>query len=342
MSIMGMREWFHKNRTIMLVVGALLLLGLLVSYGQFGSSAGVSKADYEKAVENARAVYAENSAEPANVQSLAAILAEYASFLSKNGEEYETYNAIDQEALKYYDEYYGLMVLDATAAYNENNNYANAYMVASYLNQRSTIQANIEGMDGKALSAQTDKWMLIAMNHRVDEINAEMAESPADSAKLADKASAVAAVAYYENKTDSSFDKTPGYREAIKLLQQAIDNAPADTAVETLAGYYQSMGSYAYQIDLKNDAEQYYLTALEVAPNDYDSISALTTFYMSETRYDDAITELQGYLDGLAEDDSNRESIEKTINYIIGLRDAVNEEAENPDTEDDDDTDEEE
>lgn len=336
MSIMGMREWFHKNRTIMLVVGALLLLGLLVSYGQFGASAGVSKADYEKAVESARAAYAENSTDPATVQSLASILGEYATFLSKNGEEYENYNPIDQEALKYYDEYFGLMVLESTATYNETPNYANAYMVASYLNQRSTVQANIEGMDGKALADQTNKWMLIAMNHRVDEVNAELAEAPEDSAKLADKANAVAAVAYYENQINSSFDLTPAYSEAIKLLQQAIDNAPEDAKVETLAGYYQSMGSYAHNIDLKTDSEKYYLAALEVAPGNYDSISALTTFYMAEERYDDAINALQSYLDGLAEDDSNRESVEKTINYIIGLRDVANEEAQNPETDGED------
>ena len=45
MSIMGMREWFRKNRASMLVVFVLLLVGLLISYGRFGSSPTYTAAD---------------------------------------------------------------------------------------------------------------------------------------------------------------------------------------------------------------------------------------------------------------------------------------------------------
>ena len=38
MSIMGMREWFRKNRITMVVIFVLLLIGLLISYGRFGTS----------------------------------------------------------------------------------------------------------------------------------------------------------------------------------------------------------------------------------------------------------------------------------------------------------------
>lgn len=323
MSIMGMREWFHKNRYVMMAVGALLLLGLLVSYGQFGNSAGATAADYEKAVENARAAYAEDSTDPANVQALALTLAEYATFLNKNTDtDYEEVNAVDQEALKYYDEYYGLMVLSSTETYNNEPNYANAYTVASYTNQRSNIQNNIDGMSGQALADQTNKWMVIAMNHRIDEINAELAETPNEYTKLADLADATAAVGYYQHEISDKFDLTPAYTEAINLLKQAIDNADDEAKTEVISGYYQNMGSYAYNIDLKTDAEKYYLAALDVAPTDYSTVISVASFYLTDTRYDDSINVLQAYYDGLPEDDENREGVEKSINYIIGLRDA--------------------
>lgn len=337
MSIMGMREWFRKNRVIMLVVGGLLLLGLLVSYGQFGASAGATKKDYEKAVEAARAVYAEDSTTAANVQTLAATLAEYATFLNKNTDAtQEEVNAVDQEALKYYDEYYGLMVLESTAAYNEEPSYANAYTVASYINQRSVVQNNIDGMSGSALADETNKWMVVAMNHRIDDINAELAEAPNDYSKLADLADATAAVAYYQHEISDKNPLTDGYTKAIKLLQQALDNAPEDAKVETLSGFYQDMGSYAYNIDKKADAEKYYLAALELAPQDYSTVVAVASFYLTDERYDDSIATLQTYLDTLPEDDSNREGIQSSINYIEGLRDAVNAEAEAGDDEDSD------
>lgn len=323
MSIMGMREWFRKNRMVMIIVGALLLLGLLVSYGRFGSSSGATAADYEKAVESARAAYAEDSANLDNVQMLALTLAEYATFLNKNTDAtQEEVNAVDQEALKYYDEYYGLLVLQGTTAYNEEPSYANAYMVASYVNQRSAIQANIDGMDGAALADETNKWMVIAMNHRIDEINAELAEKPNDYSLLSDLADATGAVAYYQHASNESFDLTPGYTAAINLLQQAIDNADADAKVETLSGFYQSMGSYAYNIDKKADAENYYKAALAIAPQDYNTVASVASFYLTESRYDESIGVLQTYMDSLPEDDENRESLETTINYIIGLRDA--------------------
>lgn len=345
MSIMGMREWFRKNRVIMMIVGALLLLGLLVSYGRFGASSGATAADYEKAIEAARATYAENSAEPANVQNLAAVLAEYASFLNQSDADQEEVDAVDQEALKYYDEYYGLMILQSTAAYNETPNYANAYTVASYVSQRSNAQSYIDGMDGSALAAEANKWMTIAMNHRIDEVNAELTEAPNDSAKLADLAGATAASAYYQHETSSSFDLKPAYTEAISLLQKAIDNAPEDAKAETLSGYYQDMGAYAYNIDKIADAEAYYKAAIAAAPADYNTNIALASFYLTEERYDDAVAALQTYRDSLAEDDTNREGLEQSINYIIGLRDAANGEITNlpeddgTDTETDADTD---
>ena len=329
MSIMNMREWFRKNRVIMLVVGVFLLVGLLISYGRFGSSSGPTAADYEKMVADARAAYAENTGDPASVQSLAAALAEYASYLNQNGAEQDEVNAVDNESLKYYDEYYGLMVLDSTAAYQEEENYANAYMVASYLQQRSVVQQYMDGTDGQALVDQANKWMGIAMDHRIAEINAELQETPDNAAKLADLADATAASAYYQHELNADFDLKPAYSEAIDLLQQALDNAPVDAEPAVLADYYQRMGSYAYNIDEKAQAEEYYNAALAAAPDNYDAHASMASFLLNEERYDEAIELLQNYRATLADDDANAENLDNTINYIIGLRDAENDEATN-------------
>lgn len=323
MSIMGMREWFRKNRVIMIVVGAFLLIGLLISYGRFGAKSGASAADYQKLIEDARTAYAENAGDAEKVQTLAALLSEYASFLAQNNSDEETIKATTDEALKYYDEYYGLMVLQSTAAYNENQSYANAYTVASYLNQRATIQSQIEGMDGKALNDETSKWLVIAMNHRVDEIKAELEAEPNDSAHLADLADAVAAAAYYQHEISAETDLKPAYTEAIGLLQQALDNAADDAKAEVLSGYYQKMGSYAYNIEEKADAEKYYRAGLEQAPENYDANIALASFLLNEERYDETIELLQNYRATLSDDDSNAEGLDTTINYVIGLRDAA-------------------
>lgn len=322
MSIMGMREWFRKNRVIMLVVGILLLVGLLISYGRFSAGSGRSAADYEKLVEDARTAYAENPSDPATVQSLASILSEYAYYLNQSDADQEEVDAVDNEALKYYDEYYGLMVLDSTAAYQEEPNYANAYMVANYLSQRATVQNNIDGMDGQALTDETNKWMSIAMGHRVDEIKADMEDDPNNSVNLADLADAVAANAYYQHEISADFDLQPAYTEAIDLLQQALDNAPADAEAATLAGYYQRMGSYAYNIDQHEKAEEYYRASLAAAPDDYDANIAMASFFLNEERYDEAIEVLQAYRATLSDDDANAAGLDNSIDYIIGLRDA--------------------
>lgn len=337
MSIMGMREWFRKNRVLMLVVFVLLLVGLLISYGHFGSgSATYTAADYEKMVADAREAYEADSSNPANVQALASILADYAAFLNEDDKtDQETVKAVDDEALKYYNEYYGLMVLDATEAYQAEQNYGNAYMVASYLQQRAQVQSMIDGLDGQALAEQANQWLVTAMTHRVDEVNADLAENPTDHKIIADLADATVALAYYQHELDADTDLDAAYWEGIDILKQAIENCGDDVEPDVLAGYYQKAAGYAANAGNNVLAEEYYRTSLETAPNDYDANVALASFLLGEARYDETIELLSAYRETLSDDDANAASIDSSIEYVKALKEA----AENPDTNADTDTD---
>ncbi len=336
MSIMGMREWFRKNRMIMLVVFVLLLVGILISYGHFGGSTTYTTADYEKMVAEAREAYAANSSDPATVQALASILADYAAFLNKDDKaDQETVKAVDDEALKYYNEYYGLMVLDATEAYQAEQNYGNAYMVASYLQQRAQVQSMMNGLDGKALAEQANQWLVTAMTHRIDEVNADLAENPTDHKIIADLADATAALAYYQHELDADTDLDVAYWEAIDLLEQAIENCGDDVEPAMKAGYYQKAAGYAANAGNNVLAEEYYRTSLETAPNDYDANVALAAFLLNDGRYDETIELLTAYRETLADDDANAAAIDSSIEYVQALKEA----AEKPDTDTDTDTD---
>lgn len=333
MSIMGMREWFRKNRVLMLVVFILLLAGLLISYGHFGGNTTYTAADYEKMVADAREAYAANSSDPATVQALASILADYAAFLNDDKADQETVKAVDDEALKYYNEYYGLMVLDATESYQAEQNYANAYMVASYLQQRAQVQSMMDGMDGKAISDQANQWMVTAMTLRIDELNADLAENSTDHTIIADLADATAALAYYQHELDAEVDIDAAYLEAIDLCEQAIENCGNDVEPAVKASYYQKAANYAENTGNNVLAEEYYRMSLETAPADYDANVALAAFLLGDNRYDETIELLTAYRETLSDDDANAANIDSSIEYVEALKEA----AENPDTDTEDD-----
>ncbi len=327
MTIMGMREWFHKNRVIMLAVFVLLLVGILISYGRFGRSTTYTEADYEQLVAQAREAYEANPSDPATVQALASALGEYAEYLNDNDADQETVKATDDEALKYYNEYYGLMVMEATDAYQANQNYGNAYMVASYLQQRAQVQNYMDGMDGQALLDQSNRWMITAMTHRVDELNTELTEQANDPAILADLADATAALGYYQHEEDSEYNVNEDYWAAVELCEQAIANCGADVEPAVKAGYYQQAAGYAASAGNNVQAEEYYRASLETAPTDYNANIALASFLLNESRYDETIQVLTDYRATLSADDENAASIDSSIEYVQSLKEA----AENPD-----------
>ncbi len=322
MSIMGMREWLHNNRVAMLVVFVLLLVGLLMSYGNFGSSATYTASDYEKMVASAREAYEADPTDPANVQALAAILGEYAAFLSAEGATKDEIDAVDSEALEYYDEYYGLMVLDATETYNANKTYANAYIVASYLAQRAQAQA-LMNTDSTGVSIKSTEWMITALNHRVTELGLELAEDANNPTILADLADAKAALGYYHRELNEKFDLTPDYQAAIDLYMQALENCGDDVAATTKSDYYQKAAAYAFNIEKKDLAEQYYKAALELTPNDYNTNVGMASFLLNCERYDEALTLLQNYRTTMADGDTNAANIDNSIKYVQSMIEAA-------------------
>ena len=323
MSIMGMREWLHNNRVAMLIVFVLLLVGLLMSYGNFGSSATYTASDYEKMVATAREAYEADPTEPANVQALAAVLGEYAAFLSKDGATKEEIDAVDNEALEYYDEYYGLMVLEATETYNANKNYSNAYIVASYLAQRAQAQS-LMNEDSTGVSNKSTEWMITALNHRVTELGLELNDDPNNQAILADVADAKAALGYYHSQLNAKYDLTSDYQAAIDLYMQALENCGDDVPAATKSDYYQKAAAYAYNIEKKDLAEQYYQAALELTPEDYNTNVAMASFLLNAERYDEALTLLQNYRATMADDDTNATNVDSSIAYVQSMIEAVN------------------
>lgn len=331
MSIMGMREWFRKNRVIMGLILLLILVGLLISYGLFGRNAAgsYSAADYEELVAQAREAYEADPTDPETVYALAQALANYTQYLSDNDAEQEEINASDEEAVKYYDEYFGLMVDQAIATYQEDNSYANAYLVAQYLSNRASVQSMRTGMDGTALTTESNTWMITAMNLRINDDNADLAENPNNADTLADLADATAALAYYQHANDDSFDAKPGYLESASLYLQAIENSDSDA---DKSEYYQKAGAYAYNADDLTNAEQYYSAALELTPDDYDANTSMASFLLSAERYDEASALLEAYQATLSEDDSNYATLTSYIEYIQDKKNA----AENPTSDEDD------
>ena len=263
MSIMGMREWFRKNRVLMLVVFALLLVGLLISYGRFGSSSSYTAADYERMLTDAREAYAADPELPENAFYMYQVLNSYAVYLNQNHQEPELAKALSDEAITYFDMYYGMLADEAKETYQANPNYANAAVVANYLSQRVYAQSLSESMDPTAMQTEVNNWMVIALGHRLDEVNAELANTPNDSTLLADLADATGALAYYKHEQDNTFDQNPAYQEALALYQQAIANKPADIEPATLAGYYSNAAASAYELRDYAQAQQLYLQAVE-------------------------------------------------------------------------------
>ncbi len=333
MSIMGMREWFRKNRVIMGVILLLILVGLLISYGLFGRNAAgsYSAADYQELVAQAREAYEADPTDPETVYALAQALANYTQYLSDNGADQDEINAADDETVKYYDEYFGLMVDESIATYEQDNSYSNAYMVAQYLNNRASVQSMMTDGDSASLLSEANSWMLTAMNHRIDDDNADLAENPNNADTLADLADATAALAYYQNAVDESVDLKPGYLQAVQLYLQAIENSDSDT---DKSEYYQKAAAYAYNADDLTASEQYYSAALELTPDDYDANTGMAAFLLNAERYDEASELLKSYQATLSEDDDNYATLTSYIDYINTQKEA----AENPTSDDESDT----
>ncbi len=370
MSIMGMREWFRKNRMLMLVVFALLLVGLLISYGRFGSSSSYTAADYERMLTDAREAYAADPESPENVFYMYQVLNSYAVFLNQNHKEPEQAKAMSDEAITYYDMYYGMLADEAKETYQANPNYANASVVANYLSQRVQAQSLLESMDPAAMQTEVNNWMVIALGHRLDEVNAELANTPNDSALLADLADATGALAYYKHEQDNTFDQNPAYQEALALYQQAIANKPADIEPATLAGYYSNAAASAYELRDYAQAQQLYLQAVEAcgsglepaalaelytnaavcanaqddaaaaegfyqqavaaAPGDYNANMNYASFLLNAARYDDAIAVFTAYRDTFDKNSQEYQTAQENLDYIQSIKDMM----ENPQPED--------
>lgn len=324
MSIMGMREWFRKNRVLMLVIFVLLLVGLLISYGRFGSSAGYSAADFEAMLTQAREAYNEDPTNPENVYYLAQVLSQYAEFMNTGEENREKVQELDDEALVHYDEYYGILAEQSKTAYQENKNYGNAAMVANYLGQRAQVQSMINGLDGAALSSEANNWMIIALGHRQDEINQELAEKPNDPALLADLADSKSALGYYNKLQNGDYDTAPLYRESLALYLQAVENSGADVAAETKAGYYTNAGFCANSLGDKASAEQYLKTAVELAPASYDMNLNYLSFLLNDQRYEEGKALMEACRDAMSKEDPNYQNTLDSIESVQALMDAMN------------------
>lgn len=331
MSIMGMREWFRKNRVLMLVIFVLLLVGLLISYGRFGRSSSYSGTDYESLLAQAREAYAADPANPESVLALAQVLSTYAEYLNHGEENRERVEALDDEALLHYDEYYSLLIANARAAYQEDQSYANAMLVANALSQRAQVQSLIKNMDGAALADEANSWMVVAVERRVADITAEMADKPDDPAMLADLADAKSALAYYNKIKDNSFDTAPGYREALQLYLRAIENCAADADPTVKAGYYTNAGFCSNSLGDSAAAEEYLRTAVQLAPADYDINLNYLSYLLNESRYEEGKALLETCRASMSKDEPDyaelQDSLQEYIDYIQSLIDAEN----NPD-----------
>lgn len=316
MSVMGMRDWLHNNRTAMLVIFALLLVGLLITYGKFGQSSSYSEADYEAMVENAREVYNADPTNADSVYTLAQTLGAYAEFLTDKKAERERIDEVDLESVKYYDEYYALMVDQAKAAYESEKTYNSAAVVSSYLNMRIKASSYLDDADLEALSAESNEWMITAMELRYDEAKAALDAAPNDPALLADMADVKASLAYYKNQKDDSVDMNAAYAEAMQLALQAVDNCTGEGSDANKATYYLKVAGYAQSMENNADAEKYCRLALECDPASYNVQISLASLLVGEGRYADAKTQLEEYLATLSEDDSNYENVEQSIDYL--------------------------
>lgn len=324
MSIMGMREWFRKNRVMMAVVFVLLLIGILISYGRFGSSSTYTAADYKKMVEDARAAYAEDPTAPENVLTMYQTLYNYVQYLSANKGDQEEIKALDAEAVGYYDEYYGLLAEEAKTTYQSEPNYANAYTVANYLFERYRAQASMEGMEGgAAMQAEVTNWMIVAMGHKVDEDRALLAENPTDSVTLADLGDAVGALAYYRHEQDSSYDLTASYQESLDLFQQAIDNCPADAEPAVLASYYLKKAECAFNMNDTAQAEELYQTVLAKVPADFNANMEYASFLLNVGRIDECLAALEAYKPQLSEDDPNYQTFQQYYDSVVALKEQL-------------------
>lgn len=344
MSIMGMREWFRKNRVVMVVVFVLLLVGLLISYGRFGSSGTVTTADYEKMVEQAREAYAADPTAPENVYYMYQTLAQYVQVLNsenkdENAADYAEVraqiDALDQEAVGYYDEYYALLSEEAKKTYQAEPNYANAYMVAQYLVERYRAQASMEGMEGGvAMQAEANNWLVLAMGHRVDDVTAELAENPTDSAILYDLADAKGALAYYQHEQDANFDMRPVYEESLALYQQAVENCPADAEAATRAQYYVGAASCAFEMNDTALAEEYYQAAIAADQKNYNANMGYASMLLNIGRIDESLAALQAYQALIGETDENYATVQQYVDSVQSLKDQL----ENPQLDEDSET----
>lgn len=324
MSVMGMREWLRNNRTAMLVVFALLLLGLLITYGQFGQSGSYSEADYEAMIDTAREAYDADPKNPENVYTLAQMLGAYAEFLSHEKAEKDRIDAVDLEAVKYYDEYYALMAEQAKDNYYTEQTYGNAMTVASYLNSRVQAGGYLEDIDVVALSNEANDWMITAMELRYIDAEAALQADPANPALLADMAEVNSSLAHYKHEKDSAVDMNAAYTESLALVLQAVDNCTGETEPADKSGYYLKAAGYAQSLEDAALTEQYCRLAIEADPTSYNAQIALASFYAGEQRYQEGKDHLEAYLATLDKDDKNRAGVESSIEYLQMMIDAAN------------------
>ncbi|MBQ3180979.1 MAG: hypothetical protein IJB55_06485 [Firmicutes bacterium] len=340
MSIMGMREWLRNNRNVMLIIFVLLLVALLITYGQFGQSNSYSEADYEAMIETAREAYNANPQDANAVYTLAQALGAYAGYLTDQDADRERIDEVDLESVKYYDEYYGLMLEQAKTAYETEPTYSSAAMVASYLNARIRAASYLEDVDTTAWAEESNEWMITAMELRRNEAETALQADPTNPALLADMADVKASLAYYKHEKDESVDMNAAYADAMALVLQALDNCPEDTPAADISGYYLKAAGYAQNMENTAEAEQYCRLAVEADPTSYSAQVSLASLLTGEARYAEAKTQLEDYLATLDKSDENYANVESSIEYLQMMMDAAAaDEDENDDENEGEDTD---
>ncbi len=330
MSIMGMRDWFHNHRYVVIGIFGLLLLGLLGAYGQFGSSVGggVTPEQYETAIAESLTAYEADEESSELAYAVASYYAQYSSFLDQNmvdkdDETYDDAKAFADEtyknAAKYYGIYYGLLADDYKAAYEAEKSYVNAAQVANALQQQANMQLELEDEEAHdTIAAEALTYSLLANDINLEEVKTALAEDATNSEKLAELAGVYTQRAsYYAQQEDETAVKT-AYTEALNNYQAAYDNAGEDVEVGTKAMYLVYQGSIMEQLEME-DAYGKYVAALEMAPNDYDVVMSMASYLVGAMEYEkakDLIVELQANYE---EDSEEYKNIDGSVEYLDSM-----------------------
>ena len=174
-------------------------------------------------------------------------------------------------------------------------------------------------------SAGSDEVDYSAFEESIANQRAEQEANPDDYATNYNLANSLYEYAnqLYQSENEEDYQKgMDALAEAAPLYVRAAENAGEDVNDLAKAQMYTRAAQCYASVDESAQAEEYYLLALDLAPDDLDTVIAYAQYLAYAARYDESIN-LLNELSATIDDEATKSSVDSLIQQLETLRDSA-------------------